>query len=65
VYTGARQITVYYEEPIEVPHTRDRAADLTRATAAAAAVYERYVRRWPEQWFNFFDFWADGSSYNG
>ena len=21
------------------------------------AVYERYVRLHPEQWFNFFDFW--------
>jgi KDO2-lipid IV(A) lauroyltransferase len=59
VYTGVRQITVYYEEPIEVPHTRDRAGDLQRATAAAVAVYQRYVRRWPEQWFNFFDFWGD------
>jgi KDO2-lipid IV(A) lauroyltransferase len=58
VYTGVRQITVHYEEPIEVPHTRDRAADVHRATAAAVAVYERYVRRWPEQWFNFFDFWG-------
>jgi KDO2-lipid IV(A) lauroyltransferase len=50
---------VHYEEPIEVPHTRDRAADVGRATAALVAVYERYVRRWPEQWFNFFDFWGD------
>jgi len=58
VYTGVRQITVHYEEPIEVPHTRDRAGDLGRATAAAVAVYQRYVRRWPEQWFNFFDFWG-------
>jgi KDO2-lipid IV(A) lauroyltransferase len=65
VYTGARQITISYEEPIEVAHTRDRAGDLSRATAAAAAVYERYVRRWPEQWFNFFDFWSERSSYNG
>ncbi len=53
-----RRITVHYEEPIEVAHTRDRAADLGRATLAAVAVYERYVRRYPEQWFNFFDFWT-------
>jgi KDO2-lipid IV(A) lauroyltransferase len=55
-----RRITVHYEEPIEVPHTSDRAGDLARATAAAVAVYERYVRQHPEQWFHFFDFWAPG-----
>ncbi|HXU73379.1 MAG TPA: lysophospholipid acyltransferase family protein [Polyangia bacterium] len=49
--------TFHVEQPIEVPHTRDRDADLREATARAVAVYERYVRQYPEQWFNFFDFW--------
>ena len=46
------------EEPIEVAHTRDREADLHEATARIVAVYERYVRDYALQWFNFLDFWA-------
>ena len=49
--------TFYVEAPIEVAHTRDRDADVREATARIVAVYERYVRTYPEQWFNFFDFW--------
>jgi KDO2-lipid IV(A) lauroyltransferase len=49
--------TFHVEAPIEVAHTRDREADLRDATMRAVAVYERYVRQYPEQWFNFFDFW--------
>jgi lauroyl/myristoyl acyltransferase len=49
--------TFYVEEPIEVRRTRDRDADVREATARMVAVYERYVRLHPEQWFNFFDFW--------
>ena len=49
--------TFHVEPPIEVAHTRDRDADVREATARIVAVYERYVRQYPEQWFNFFDFW--------
>ena len=23
-----------------------------------AAVFEQYIRRYPDQWYNFFDFWS-------
>ena len=49
--------TFKVEAPIEVAHTRDRNADVREATERLVAVYERYVRAYPEQWFNFFDFW--------
>ena len=49
--------TFYVEPPIEVAHTSDRDADVREATARIVAVYERFVRKYPEQWFNFFDFW--------
>jgi KDO2-lipid IV(A) lauroyltransferase len=52
-----RRCTFFVERPIEVPHTRDRPADTRRAMAAVVEIYERYVRRYPEQWFNFYDFW--------
>lgn len=53
-----RRVVIYSEPPIEVPHTRDRDADIHAATARLAAVYERYVRRYPTQWYNFHDFFA-------
>jgi KDO2-lipid IV(A) lauroyltransferase len=52
-----RRCTFFVEEPIEVAHTRNRADDLRQATARVVEVYERYARRYPEQWFNFYDFW--------
>jgi KDO2-lipid IV(A) lauroyltransferase len=53
-----RQVTVYYGEPIEVPRTADRDHDLAIATEQLVATYQRFVRRFPDQWFNFYDFWA-------
>jgi len=53
-----RHCEFFVEEPIEVPHTRDREADVAEATQRLVRTYERYVARYPEQWFNFFDFWA-------
>lgn len=52
-----RKCVFHVEEPIEVPRTRNRDADIRLATERAVAVYERYVRQYPEQWFNFYDFW--------
>ncbi len=50
------------EEPIAVAHTRDRDDDVAQATRQLVRIYEGYVRQYPEQWFNFFDFWAPPSS---
>jgi KDO2-lipid IV(A) lauroyltransferase len=57
-----RTVRVCYEAPIEVERTRDRAADLASATARLVAVYERYVRAHPDQWFNFYDFWGEAGT---
>lgn len=53
-----KRCTVMVEKPIYVRHTRDRDADVRDGMARVVAVYERYVRKYPEQWFNFHDFWA-------
>ncbi len=53
-----RRVEVRYEEPILVANTRDRERDVHEALARTTAVYERWVRRYPLQWFNFYDFWA-------
>ena len=52
------RVEVHYEEPIHVAHTKDRDADLRSALERTVAVYEEWVRRYPLQWFNFYDFWA-------
>jgi KDO2-lipid IV(A) lauroyltransferase len=52
-----RRCVFHVEAPIEVPRTSDRDHDVYVGTERAVAVYERYVRQYPEQWFNFFDFW--------
>ncbi|PLX39529.1 MAG: lauroyl acyltransferase [Hyphomicrobiales bacterium] len=38
-------------EQIDVPRTDDRAADIKAATAAVHAVFERWIRECPDQWF--------------
>ncbi|MCS6915001.1 MAG: lysophospholipid acyltransferase family protein [Myxococcales bacterium] len=45
------------EEPIHVPRTADREGDIRSATERLVAVYERFVRRYPLQWYHFHDFW--------
>lgn len=57
-HENRKRCSVVVERPIEVAHTRDRAADVRDATLRVIEIYERYVRRYPEQWFNFHDFWA-------
>lgn len=59
VRQGARGVSFHVEDPIEVRRSADRDADVREATARMVAVYERYVRRYPTQWFNFHDFWSD------
>ncbi len=55
---GERKVVHYIEPPIAVAHSRDRARDVHEATAAVVAVYERFVRRYPTQWYHFYDFFA-------
>ena len=43
--------------PVQFPRTGNRDADLSAGVAQYAAHLERVVRRYPDQWFNFFDLW--------
>jgi Kdo2-lipid IVA lauroyltransferase/acyltransferase len=56
------RVDVHYEEPILVAHTQDRERDVAEALRRVVTVYERWVRAYPYQWFNFYDFWAPPSS---
>ena len=55
---GERRIVHSIEPPIHVAHTRDRQKDVHDATVALVAVYERVVRRYATQWYQFYDFFA-------
>ena len=53
-----RHCEIFIEAPIEVAHTRDRDKDIRDATERLVALYQRFVSQYPDQWFNFFDFWS-------
>lgn len=56
-----RRVVQYIEPAIEVAHSRERDRDVYEATAAVVAVYERFVRRYPTQWYHFYDYFAPRS----
>jgi len=51
------QLTATFEQPLEIPNTGNRAADVHEGVQRFARVLERYVRQSPEQWTVFEDFW--------
>jgi Kdo2-lipid IVA lauroyltransferase/acyltransferase len=50
-------LTASFEPPIEIPNTGDREADVREGVQRFARVLEEYVRRAPDQWTVFEDFW--------
>lgn len=57
---GRLSYRVVIEEPVEVPQTADRAADLAAAGRRVAAAVEAAIRRRPHQWFCFRRLWPAG-----
>ncbi len=57
--SGDRPKLMHHVGPaIFVEKTRDRDADILQAAEKLVAVYEQMVRRYPTQWYQFFDFFA-------
>lgn len=52
------------EEPIffSASHGRNKAV-IEAGMGRLAAVFETYIRRYPDQWYNFFDFWKSDGRY--
>lgn len=44
--------------PVEFPRTGNRESDLASGAAEYGRQLERMIRRYPEQWFNFYDVWT-------
>jgi KDO2-lipid IV(A) lauroyltransferase len=57
-YAADHRFEVSLEEPIEVERTDDRDADVRRAMERWAVVLESAIRRWPTQWYSFYDAWS-------
>lgn len=56
-YAPDHRIEIELGAPIAVATTADREGDVRRALAEWIPVLERAVRRWPTQWYTFYDFW--------
>ncbi len=50
-------LTASFEPPLDIPNTGNRDADVREGVQRFARVLERYVRKAPEQWTVFEDFW--------
>jgi hypothetical protein len=55
---GRRRYRVVIDEPVRVPRTGDRRADLAQAAGHLARSIESAVRRAPHQWFVFRRLWS-------
>lgn len=56
-YAADYRFEIELGEPIPVERTADRDGDVRRALARWVPVLEGAVRRWPTQWYTFYDFW--------
>lgn len=53
-------VEVIVRPPRHSPRTADRQADLQGLTRSLAEDYGEMIRRYPDQWFNFYRFWNGG-----
>ena len=53
-------VKLIFEEPIEYHPCGDKDKDLTQLSTKCKVIIEDYIRRYPEQWFMFRRFWAQG-----
>ncbi len=59
-YARDYRFEVEFGEAIEVGRTEDREGDVRAAVERWREVLERAIRRWPTQWYTFYDFWPTG-----
>jgi KDO2-lipid IV(A) lauroyltransferase len=59
-YAPDLRFEVVHGEPIVVARTADRDGDVRAAMEKWVETLEWAVRRWPTQWYTFYDFWPQG-----
>lgn len=65
VYDERLDVRIEFGEPIEVASDGDRRSGVHRALSRWVAVLEAAVRRWPEQWYTYYDFWDQPGATGG
>lgn len=50
------------EDPVAIRDTGRREEDIRENLARVASVLERYLKEYPDQWFNYVPYWAEGSN---
>jgi KDO2-lipid IV(A) lauroyltransferase len=60
-YTSGHRFTLEIGAPIHLEPTGDRHADVRTGLERWVAVLEAAVRRWPTQWYTFYDYWGEES----
>lgn len=51
------------DEPIYVQGRRgENSAAIMEGTQRLVRVFEKYIRQYPDQWYNFFDYWGSGKN---
>lgn len=63
VYRGGNRYTIHFEPLADFTHLSrgGRAAAIEAAQDQYVTKLEGFCRQWPENWFNFFDFWPAGA----
>jgi len=61
-YTSGYRLRVQLGPPIRLESTGNRRADVERGLRQWARVLEEAVRRWPTQWYTFFDYWSSADA---
>ncbi|MGE5234112.1 MAG: lysophospholipid acyltransferase family protein [Acidobacteriota bacterium] len=61
-YTSGYRLRVQLGPPIHLESTGNRRADVERGLEQWARVLEEAVRRWPTQWYTFFDYWSSADA---
>ncbi|RQW77024.1 MAG: acyltransferase [Geobacter sp.] len=55
---GGRYTTVM-EEPVYFSRAHDHATTIRTGTEQLLRVFERYLRKYPDQWYNLYDYWRE------
>ena len=50
------------EDPVPIQDTGNREEDIRENLARVASVLERYLKEYPDQWFNYVPYWTNGSN---
>lgn len=59
IYKGRGRYYGVAEEPIYAKDTGNREEDIRRTLEKVIKVFEKYIHKYPDQWYNFYPFWEN------